>query len=120
MAKVKSTPGSIAFVIFGVTGDLTKRKLLPALYQLESENRLPEKIDIIGFARRPWDDAFLKRVMSNGIKEYARISPPNNQTILKLLLNAKYIQSEFEDRKGYEELIQYLQEKNLSALPPDN
>ena len=99
MAKVKGTTGSIAFVIFGVTGDLTKRKLLPALYQLESENRLPEKIDIIGFARRPWDDTLLKNVLTEGIKEYARISPPNTTTILNLLLNARYIQSEFEDRE---------------------
>ena len=125
MAKVKSTPGSIAFVIFGVTGDLTKRKLLPALYQLESENRLPEKIDIIGFARRPWDDKILKNVLTDGINEYARITPPNPKTILKLILNAKYIQSEFEDRKGYDELIQYLNEKNYRkvifylATPPD-
>ena len=125
MAKVKEKIGSIAFVIFGVTGDLTKRKLLPALYQLESENRLPEKIDIIGFARRPWDDTFLKKVLTDGIKEYARISPPNKRTILNLLSNSRYIQSEFEDRKGYEELIQYIKENNYRkvifylATPPD-
>jgi glucose-6-phosphate 1-dehydrogenase len=125
MIRPKGSAGSIAFVIFGVTGDLTKRKLLPALYQLESEKRLPEKIDIIGFARRPWDDAFLKNTLEKGIHEYARISPANNNTIAKLLLNAKYIQSEFEDRKGYEELIQYLKEKKYQkiifylATPPD-
>jgi len=125
MAQVKSTLGSIAFVIFGVTGDLTKRKLLPALYQLEGENRLPEKIDIIGFARRPWNDEILKTVLTDGIKEYARISPPKVKTIRKLLINAKYIQSEFEDRKGYEELIQYLNENTYRkvifylATPPD-
>ena len=44
----------VAFVIFGVTGDLTKRKLLPALYELNREGRLPDRLEIIGFARRPW------------------------------------------------------------------
>ena len=45
----------IALIIFGVTGDLTKRKLLPAIYQLFSEKFLSNPIHIIGFARRPWD-----------------------------------------------------------------
>ena len=116
MAKVKEKTGSIAFVIFGVTGDLTKRKLLPALYQLESERRLPEKIDIIGFARRPWDDAYLKKVLDEGIHEYARIKPVSDKTVSNLLLNARYIQSEFEDRKGYATLIQYLIEKRYQKI----
>lgn len=125
MDKLKETSGSIAFIIFGVTGDLTKRKLLPALYQLEREKRLPEKIDIIGFARRPWDNDFLKKVLSDGIHEYARISPANDKTISKLLSNAKYILSEFEDKKGYDALIHYLVQKKYQkvifylATPPD-
>ena len=43
----------IALIIFGVTGDLTKRKLLPAIYQLISEKLISNPIHIIGFARRP-------------------------------------------------------------------
>ncbi len=125
MARGDEISDSIALVIFGVTGDLTKRKLLPALYQLESEKRLPEKIDIIGFARRPWNDSILKTVLTDGIREYARISPPKSTIIMKLLSNIKYIQSEFEERKGYDELIQYLRGKNYKkvifylATPPD-
>jgi glucose-6-phosphate 1-dehydrogenase len=116
MNKPKDAASPIAFVIFGVTGDLTKRKLLPALYQLERENRLPEKIDIIGFARRPWDNTFLKKILADGIHDHARISPASNSTISKLLLNTKYIQSEFEDRKGYDELIHYLKEKEYQKI----
>ena len=52
--------GSIAFVIFGVTGDLTRRKLIPALYELLISKRLPEPLKIIGFARRDWTDDFSK------------------------------------------------------------
>jgi len=44
------------FVIFGSTGNLSKRKLLPALYHLEAANRLPDELKIIGFGRRDWGD----------------------------------------------------------------
>lgn len=126
MSKNKGSLGSIAFVIFGVTGDLTKRKLLPALYQLAREKRIPEKIDIIGFARRTWDDGFMQQVLADGIHEYARDSPVDNTTIAELLLNAKYISSDFEDRQGYEELNHYSDEKKYRnvifylATPPES
>ncbi len=125
MAKFNRSASSIAFVIFGVTGDLTKRKLLPALYQLENEKRLPEKIDIIGFARRPWNDEILRKELTIGISNYARILPPDQKTIDNLLVNAKYIQSEFNNREGYAELIQFLNAYDYSkvilylATPPD-
>jgi len=45
-----------SFVIFGASGDLTRRKLLPALWQLERAGRLPEELRLFAFARRPWDD----------------------------------------------------------------
>ena len=45
------------FVIFGATGNLAKNKLFPALYHLDQSNRLPDKMKIVGFGRRPWDDS---------------------------------------------------------------
>jgi len=121
-----SSLGSIAFVIFGVTGDLTKRKLLPALYQLAMEKRIPEKIDIIGFARRPWNDDFMKKILMEGINEYARVAPAESLTISKLLLNAKYISSDFEDKKGFDQLNRFINEKKYKkvlfylATPPES
>ncbi|MGV8024951.1 MAG: glucose-6-phosphate dehydrogenase [Anaerolineaceae bacterium] len=114
----------IGFVIFGATGDLTRRKLLPALYQLASENRLPEKLKIIGFARRPWTDAELKRILSEGIEEYARIKPVDLKKVEALLENAVYLQGEFEKPEGFQELFQLLDETGIQkriyylATPP--
>lgn len=48
-------PHPCSIVIFGATGNLSRVKLMPALYQLELENRLPEGVTIIAFGRRPWD-----------------------------------------------------------------
>ena len=56
----KQLEGKAAFVVFGVTGDLTRRKLIPALYELQLAGRLPEDFHIIGFARRDWTDEFLR------------------------------------------------------------
>ena len=119
----KDTP--VAMVIFGVTGDLTKRKLLPALYQLSSEDRLPSDLHIIGFARRSWDDQKLRDELSEGIQEFARIKPVKKTVVNKLLKNTKYIRSSFEDKKGYETLLDYLNAKDYQkvifymATPPN-
>ena len=52
-------------VIFGATGDLTHRKLIPALYHLALERRLPPGSSLVGFARRPWGtDGFRERVLA--------------------------------------------------------
>jgi glucose-6-phosphate 1-dehydrogenase len=125
MVNDKNLSESIAIVIFGVTGDLTKRKLLPALYELLREGRLPEKIDIIGFARRPWTDVFMNQVLADGINEFARICPTKIEVVNELLNNSKYINSNFEDEQGYVQLFQYLKEKNYQkvlfylATPPE-
>ncbi len=125
MERINKISNSTAFVIFGVTGDLTRRKLLPALYQLARENRLSEKIEIIGFARRPWNSEYMNKVLIEGIQEYARIKPADNKVISKIFLNARYIMSEFEDKRGYDLLNQYLNEKQYEkiifylATPPD-
>jgi glucose-6-phosphate 1-dehydrogenase len=49
-----STAATTTLVIFGASGDLTQRKLIPALYNLYQRKRLPEEFNIVGFARRPW------------------------------------------------------------------
>ena len=106
----------IGFVIFGATGDLTKRKLLPALYQLASEAKLPEKIKIIGFARRPWSDTELKKKLEEGIEEFARQKPVGKQIVKNLLENATYIQGEFEKPEGFYELLRLLKEEEINKV----
>ena len=112
-------------MIFGVTGDLTKRKLIPALYQLCNEERLPSPLHIIGFARRPWDDQELREKLEEGIQEFARVKPVNGKAVDELLKEVKYIQSPFEEMEGYERLRAYIEEMQYKkvilylATPPD-
>lgn len=58
-------------VIFGATGDLTKRKLIPALYNLYVKKRLPENFRIFGFARRDWSDDYLREVSHEGVQAFS-------------------------------------------------
>lgn len=115
----------IAFVIFGVTGDLTRRKLLPAIYELMKSNRLPSQLHIFGFARRDWTDEYLRNTLGSAIREFARRKPVDEEAIVHLLENTFYIQSSFEDIAGYNLLCQRITELGISrillylATPPD-
>ena len=61
-----------SLVIFGASGDLTRRKLVPALFSLHCKDRLPHDLRVIGFARRPYGDARFRELMQDGVKEFAR------------------------------------------------
>jgi glucose-6-phosphate 1-dehydrogenase len=57
-------------VIFGASGDLTQRKLVPALYQMKLERRLPPELTIVGVARREWSHDFFREHMREGVEDY--------------------------------------------------
>ncbi|HLF87403.1 MAG TPA: glucose-6-phosphate dehydrogenase [Anaerolineales bacterium] len=58
-------------VIFGASGDLTQRKLIPALFSLYQKGMLPQKTRIVGFARRPWDHDKFRGVLLKGMQQFA-------------------------------------------------
>jgi glucose-6-phosphate 1-dehydrogenase len=115
----------VAFVIFGVTGDLTIRKLIPALYELCLSNRLTMPLTIIGFARRDWTDEKLRSVLIEGVRQYGRSQPVDETVLTDLVSKARYIQSTFDDLNGYEQLkslFETLKVKNVLyylATPPE-
>ena len=65
-----STNTKTTIVIFGASGDLTRRKLVPGLYNSLRKQRLPDNLNIVGFARRPWDDDKFRSLMHDGIAEF--------------------------------------------------
>jgi glucose-6-phosphate 1-dehydrogenase len=102
-----------AFIIFGVTGDLTSRKLIPALYELALAQRLPEDLFLIGFARRDWDDAALRSHLYYAVMKYARSQPVDETVLAAMLANVCYVQSTFDDPDGYYRLDEYLEEMRI-------
>jgi glucose-6-phosphate 1-dehydrogenase len=65
-------PDPTTIIIFGATGDLTARKLVPSLYRLYRKGRLPEEVRIVGTARSPLSDEEFRGRMAEGVKEFAR------------------------------------------------
>ncbi|GAB4435835.1 MAG: glucose-6-phosphate dehydrogenase [Anaerolineae bacterium] len=63
-------PKPITLVIFGATGDLTRRKLVPALFSLSQKGRLPDNVQIVGVARRSWDHEKFRAVMREGALQF--------------------------------------------------
>lgn len=99
----------VAIVIFGITGDLARRKLMPALYENAKHGRLPEPFYILGFARRPWSHEKMRDVLRQGVLDYGRTKPVDHDVLEKLLENAFYIESTFQDAKGYENVEQVIE-----------
>lgn len=105
----------IGLVIFGATGDLTARKLVPALYQLALADQLPDDLHIVGFARRDWDDPTFKAEMRAAVNEHARSQPVRGQALDKVLDCMHYISANFDDANGYQQL-----DELLDGLGADN
>ncbi|MCP5535965.1 MAG: glucose-6-phosphate dehydrogenase [Akkermansiaceae bacterium] len=105
----RSRPEACTVVIFGATGDLTHRKLIPALYNLHVEGDLPAGVKIIGFARREKsDDAF-----RNGLEEInQKVSRSGHDDAIwkEFAQHVHYHQSEFQDVNGYLRLAESLEE----------
>lgn len=109
---VRNQPCSdgVAVVIFGVTGDLSRRKLMPALYENAKFDRLPQPFYILGFARRSWSHDEMRDVLRKGVLSYGRTQPIDEDVLNPLLENAYYIESTFEDPDGYAQLQQALKD----------
>ena len=91
-------------VIFGATGDLTHRKLLPALYNLALEHPLPAGFSVVAFARRPYNDETFRQQALESINEFSRQKPVNPQIWESFASGIHYLQSDFHDPTGYEKL----------------
>jgi glucose-6-phosphate 1-dehydrogenase len=98
-------------VIFGATGDLTARKLIPALYNLLHDGQLPSLFACIGFARRPKNDAQFRDEMAKAIGDFSRTKPIEASLLKHFQDHLFYHQAEFHEDPGYLAL-----KKRLDAL----
>jgi glucose-6-phosphate 1-dehydrogenase len=99
-------PGT-TLVIFGATGDLARRKLLPAIYNLAHEGALPERFNLIGVSRRDQSDDDFRDFARESIKEFSRREA--DDTVLSgLLERLSYIGFSFDDHEGYGKLAKAL------------
>src|SRR5689334_13695678 len=105
--STKAVPQPCAIVIFGATGDLTHRKLIPALYNIAADGELPPAVAVTGFARRPKTDDEFRSEMEEATRKFSRQTVRDEiwQTFAKSLF---YHQCEFGDEEGYQKLAERL------------
>jgi len=90
-------------VIFGATGDLAHRKLLPAIYNLAHEGALPESFNLIGVSRSEMSDDEYRNVAREAIQEHSR-RKPDEQVLSKLLEHVRYVSGTFDVDPVFERL----------------
>jgi glucose-6-phosphate 1-dehydrogenase len=101
-------------VIFGATGDLAKRKLLPALYNLAHEGALPERFHLVGVSRKEKEHEDYREECAQAIRQFSRRKP--DEAVLKgLLEEVKYVPGEFDEDSVYTELGKVLDEFEKDA-----
>src|SRR5579875_2758816 len=101
-------PDPAVVVIFGASGDLTKRKLLPALFHLEQQGLLPEEFVVVGVARRDLSETFA-RDMQDGILKGGGVDRGDSK-LKPFIDRTKYFATNFDDDEGFERLKGYLAE----------
>jgi glucose-6-phosphate 1-dehydrogenase len=108
--RFSKSPQPCILVIFGATGDLTGRKLLPALYNLAKEGQLPAHFACVGFARRDKSNDVFRQEMLADINKYSRSKPVDTELWKTFSEQIFYHRSEFDHDEGYEDLYKFLNE----------
>ncbi len=93
----------VTFVIFGASGDLTRRKLMPALYTLFREGALPGAFTIIGFARRDYEGEKFCELIAAALREYSRL-PVDDESLKAFCTHLIYHRGDLSDPEAYRSL----------------
>jgi glucose-6-phosphate 1-dehydrogenase len=101
--RLNRIAGPSALIIFGVTGDLSRKKLMPAVYDLANRGLLPPGFALVGFARRDWEDQDFEKVVYDAVKQYAR-TPFDEDVWRQLAAGIRFVQGEFDDDQAFERL----------------
>lgn len=101
--RLNRIAGPSALVIFGVTGDLSRKKLMPAVYDLANRGLLPPGFALVGFARRDWEDQDFAQVVYDAVKQHAR-TPFREETWAQLLQGIRFVSGEFDNPESFEKL----------------
>jgi len=107
--RLNRIAGPSALIIFGVTGDLSRKKLMPAVYDLANRGLLPPGFALVGFARRDWEDQDFEKEVYEAVKQYAR-TPFDEDVWRQLALGIRFVQGEFDDDAAFERLKETIEE----------
>lgn len=112
-------PAPCAMIIFGVSGDLTARKLMPSLYDLFTGQPLPDGFTIVGVSHRNWTEEMFRERMREAVAENARM-PVNPESWEPFARRLQYVRGEFDDPATYRTLTERLGAPDLAVPTQGN
>ncbi|PRY18014.1 glucose-6-phosphate dehydrogenase [Kineococcus rhizosphaerae] len=95
--------GPCGMVMFGVTGDLARKKLMPAIYDLSNRGLLPPGFALTGFARRDWVDQDFGKIVYDSVRQHAR-TPFRESVWAQLAEGFRFVPGEFDDDEAFDQL----------------
>ncbi len=101
--------GPCGMVLFGVTGDLSRKKVMPAIYDLANRGLLPPGFSLVGYARRDWADQDFAQIVHDSVKEYAR-TEFREEVWNQLAEGLRFVQGDFDDDDAFETLRRTIEE----------
>lgn len=121
--------GPSSMVMFGVTGDLAKKKLLPAIYDLTNRGLLPPNFGLVGFGRRDWSDEDFVAYVEQCARDHAR-TPFRRSAFDQMAAGLRFVKGTFDDTAGFQRLNEVVRELDASrgtggnhafylSIPPD-
>jgi glucose-6-phosphate 1-dehydrogenase len=105
--RIPRLAGPCVLVLFGVTGDLATKKLLPAVYDLANRGLLPPGFSLVGFARRDWGEEDFAMITHDAVKAHAR-TPFREEVWQQLREGIRFVQGEFGDDEAFDKLARTL------------
>ena len=105
--RLPRVPEPCALVVFGITGDLARKKLLPAVYDVANRGLLPTNFALLGFARRDWGDSDFADLAREAARNAAR-TPWREEVWDQLASSVRFIQGSFDDDNAFDELADTL------------
>lgn len=111
--RLPRVAGPCAIVLFGVTGDLARKKVMPAIYDLANRGLLPAGFALVGFARRDWADQDFAQEVHDAVREHSR-TPFHEDTWDQLCAGIRFVDGDLTDPKAYGRLTDVVQELDKS------
>ena len=111
--RLRRIAGPCGLVIFGVTGDLARKKLMPAVYDLTNRGLLPPGFALTGFARRDWATQDFAEIVHDSVKEFAR-TPFREATWRQLSEGIRFVAGTFDEAGAFDRLAETVEELDVN------
>lgn len=101
--RIQKIAGPSGLILFGVTGDLSRKKLMPAIYDLANRGLLPPAFSLVGFARRDWSREDFEKVVHDAVKSHSR-TPWSEEVWQQLAKGIRFVSGQHDDPLAFDQL----------------